>query len=420
MDGVGSILAGGALAAGLHKIIGLTRSAAGAFGSAGGAISSAGGFTSAANMTVNAGTVIVNGSAAGGGVTGALGDAAGVAAGKAGAAGAASRFGSLAAKLATPLMAAVSALNIYEATENSARRAEEAEWRIQEAARSGDDTEYANALDYQERVRQLNNEETYSSIVGGGFGTALTAIGTAFGGPIGAAIGGAIGQALGEKGREAAQVEAALRDENKREELIAQIRADEELMLEETEINLNDMQTAWGDASSAAARESQQASATVENAFSGMGDSISSALSGIGGWLSSLGSRYFDNPTPHAAGGFAFSPHLGLVGEAGPEAIIPLGTGMRERGLDLLGKAAEMLGVDVGENGLAAFAGTGSSDPVKIELGGISPTFNITGNGDPEKISEVISQKMGAIADNFAAIMAEKLSQINSNQPITA
>ena len=30
-------------------------------------------------------------------------------------------------------------------------------------------------------------------------------------------------------------------------------------------------------------------------------------------------------PTPHQHGGIVLRPHVGLVGEAGPEAIIPLG-----------------------------------------------------------------------------------------------
>lgn len=51
--------------------------------------------------------------------------------------------------------------------------------------------------------------------------------------------------------------------------------------------------------------------------------------SGKKGWgnlldkLSSLGSKVF-NAIPHAAGGVFTSPHIGLVAEAGPEAIIPL------------------------------------------------------------------------------------------------
>jgi len=47
---------------------------------------------------------------------------------------------------------------------------------------------------------------------------------------------------------------------------------------------------------------------------------------------------------PHAAGGIFSSPHLGVVAEAGPEAIIPLSESMRERGLALWQRAGRLLG----------------------------------------------------------------------------
>jgi hypothetical protein len=45
-------------------------------------------------------------------------------------------------------------------------------------------------------------------------------------------------------------------------------------------------------------------------------------LPSVGGAIGKIGSII-----PHAAGGIVTSPHIGLVGEAGPEAIIPLGRG---------------------------------------------------------------------------------------------
>ncbi len=47
----------------------------------------------------------------------------------------------------------------------------------------------------------------------------------------------------------------------------------------------------------------------------------------------------------HAMGGIITRPHLGLVGEAGPEAIIPLSSGMRGRALDLWAQTGRMLGI---------------------------------------------------------------------------
>ena len=47
----------------------------------------------------------------------------------------------------------------------------------------------------------------------------------------------------------------------------------------------------------------------------------------------------------YADGGLITQPHLGLVGEAGPEAIIPLSPSRRSRALDLWQQAGKWLGV---------------------------------------------------------------------------
>jgi tape measure domain-containing protein len=47
----------------------------------------------------------------------------------------------------------------------------------------------------------------------------------------------------------------------------------------------------------------------------------------------------------HAAGGIFSSPHLGMVAEAGPEAIIPLSSKMRDRGIELWKQAGRFLGI---------------------------------------------------------------------------
>lgn len=53
----------------------------------------------------------------------------------------------------------------------------------------------------------------------------------------------------------------------------------------------------------------------------------------------------------YANGGVINRPHLGLVGEAGPEAIIPLSAGRRKRGVELWEQAGERLGVRAYANG---------------------------------------------------------------------
>lgn len=56
---------------------------------------------------------------------------------------------------------------------------------------------------------------------------------------------------------------------------------------------------------------------------------------------------------PHADGGILTEPHIGLVAEAGPEAVIPLSPGKRARGLELFKQAGEMLGIKQSSDGNA-------------------------------------------------------------------
>jgi hypothetical protein len=51
------------------------------------------------------------------------------------------------------------------------------------------------------------------------------------------------------------------------------------------------------------------------------------------------------NVQPHAEGGIFSNPHLGLVGEGGPEAIIPLGGGGGSRAVNLWRQAGQALGI---------------------------------------------------------------------------
>lgn len=53
----------------------------------------------------------------------------------------------------------------------------------------------------------------------------------------------------------------------------------------------------------------------------------------------------------YANGDIITRPHIGLVGEAGPEAIIPLSAGRRQRGVKLWERAGAMLGVRAYANG---------------------------------------------------------------------
>lgn len=236
LDGVGSILAGGALAAGLYKIVSLSKKAVDAIGSlagkgAGGAIgnTAGGGLGGVGQMTVNAATVVVNGKGSIGGipdVPGEIGGSRTGAGGKAGKLGKLGRFGKIAAGGAV-LQAAAIGLDYYDMTKTN----EEASWgagfqlseakkkavettnALNEAKSRGASTEEISLLQdkHRDAMAEMSQAQQYSdetekyntnrrngvigSAVGGLAGAAL---GTVIGGPAGAMIGSMAGSMAGE------------------------------------------------------------------------------------------------------------------------------------------------------------------------------------------------------------------------------
>ncbi|MEK3762680.1 hypothetical protein MKZ07_30315 [Paenibacillus sp. FSL P4-0338] len=78
---------------------------------------------------------------------------------------------------------------------------------------------------------------------------------------------------------------------------------------------------------------------------------ILSTLTGTGAKVSFGAPASSGGGAKYANGGVINRPHLGLVGEAGPEAIIPLSAERRQRGVELWEKAGAMLGVRAYANG---------------------------------------------------------------------
>ena len=96
------------------------------------------------------------------------------------------------------------------------------------------------------------------------------------------------------------------------------------------------------------------------------------------------------NVAKHAAGGIFTSPHIGLVAEAGPEAIVPLSD--RSRGIPLWMAAGEEMGVKFG---------SGSVTTNNTYTGG-TPIINITVNGNggddrglAQKIAQAVRDVLG-------------------------
>ncbi|MNW34035.1 hypothetical protein D3C74_110020 [compost metagenome] len=132
----------------------------------------------------------------------------------------------------------------------------------------------------------------------------------------------------------------------------------------------------------------------------------------------------------YARGGFVTAPHIGLVGEAGPEAIIPLSAGKRGRGLELWEQAGRMMGVlpyafggIVGASNapeapmsapLAPLAPLGTGGGMTIILGGIK--FSITvENGDGPSVIDAIREHGDEIADEIAGKIGARLDESTNN-----
>ena len=239
LDGVGSILAGGALAAALYKITSLSKKAySGVKGfftsSGGGKIGLPGGASAVSTMTVHAGTVIIHAASvanagAGGGVNlskGGKGAAGAGVSGAAGAAGNAGRAGKLLKSGSKFLkgggwLAALGAgIGIYDAYSTNDEAAAEAQYSVdaalenyREKTKDGSMTEQdradlMSAIDYQQKTEDYNKSRM-GGAVGSGVGSLAgawagaeagaaggAAIGALFGG-VGAAPGAAIGGVLG-------------------------------------------------------------------------------------------------------------------------------------------------------------------------------------------------------------------------------
>ena len=126
---------------------------------------------------------------------------------------------------------------------------------------------------------------------------------------------------------------------------------------------------------------------------------------------------------PHAFGGILTRPHIGMVAEAGPEAVIPLRD--KARGIPLVMRAAEILGLKpqssgdvntsnsiltqerqminhVSNTGGSAFDSTGSVGRNSMTF---TPTYNITVNGEGGAQSA---------AENIRAVIEDTMNELMS------
>lgn len=131
----------------------------------------------------------------------------------------------------------------------------------------------------------------------------------------------------------------------------------------------------------------------------------------------------------NAEGSIVTSPLLSWVGEDGPEAIIPLGSKRRDRGMDLWLQAGRALGVkeyaDGGMIGDVPLSG-GSSDSTSGDSSGsgdkgqvvinMNPVFNINGEGGNDTVNS-IKEKLKELINEMSGELASRLLESYANMP---
>lgn len=148
-----------------------------------------------------------------------------------------------------------------------------------------------------------------------------------------------------------------------------------------------------------------------------------------GGILDKRGLRSISDSTD--SNGVMSAPHIGLVGEDGAEAIIPLSGNRRQRGLSLWEKAGEMLGVKPYANGgiigtpvvpnVAPIGGGGSGAVVPVTIEEVHFDIAIDGNTtSTDDIVKIIKDNIKNLTDEIAYNLAEALQQQMANTPLSA
>lgn len=137
-------------------------------------------------------------------------------------------------------------------------------------------------------------------------------------------------------------------------------------------------------------------------------------------------------PMPsHANGGIMTKPHVGLIGEAGPEVIIPLSGANKEHGIRLWKQTGELLGLvpKHAKGGLFGISYNQNSDEndnqnssdvqnnssISINLGGINITINASEIDNNKNIMDLIRQNMPEIANETADTIAKALLKLFAN-----
>ncbi len=203
----------------------------------------------------------------------------------------------------------------------------------------------------------------------------------------------------------------------------------------------------------------------IKNGITNFFNNIREKINGIWGNVQNTFSSGFrvasikGTTAKHAEGGIMNSPHVGLVAEDGAEAIIPLSSKRRNRGLNLWEQAGRLLGVKpYAEGGITKIPmsskkpegsiGVDKNPPLEVhsssktspspELNppplisnGVNPsvtiqnlTFEINMNGadtsDAQSLIETIKENVRGMTDEIAYQLAVAMQQVYANTPKTS
>lgn len=106
--------------------------------------------------------------------------------------------------------------------------------------------------------------------------------------------------------------------------------------------------------------------------------------------------------TPYAEGGLYSTPHMGLLGEDGPEAIIPLSGKHRGRGLSLLRQAQSAMGVSSGSG---------------VSVGGVTVNISVAGG---DSVASAISAQSDEIKEAITGVLYSAMAEVYANKPVMA
>ena len=119
----------------------------------------------------------------------------------------------------------------------------------------------------------------------------------------------------------------------------------------------------------------------------------------------------------HQYGGILSHPHIGLVAEAGPEAIIPLSPRFRNRARSLYQRVGNWIGTS-SFNSVPLLVGAGGyGGNISISTGPITAQFNITTSSNPDDVINAIREKYEDLVDELSEAIADGLNTIYSNMP---